>query len=64
MEFDVQMTVHRDKFLRAGSGQNQFRPDPARKLSATCMTYTIAVCTVKNSWWWTEELSETCRVFF
>ena len=28
----------------------------------TCVTYTIAVCTVKNSWWWTEELSETCRV--
>jgi len=24
----------------------------------TCMTYTIAVCTVQNSWWWTEELSE------
>jgi len=30
----------------------------------TCMTYTIAVCTVKNSWWWTEELSKTCRVSF
>jgi len=30
----------------------------------TCMTHTIAVCTVKNSWWWTEELSETCRVLF
>jgi len=30
----------------------------------TCMTYTTAVCTVKNSWWWTEELSETCRVLF
>jgi len=28
----------------------------------TCMTYTIAVFTVKNSWWWTVELSETCRV--
>jgi hypothetical protein len=28
----------------------------------TCMTYSIAVCTVKNSWCWTEELSETCRV--
>jgi len=28
------------------------------------MTYTIATCTVKNSWWWTEELSETCRVLF
>jgi len=30
----------------------------------TCMTYTINVCTVQNSWWWTEELSETCRVSF
>jgi len=30
----------------------------------TCMTYTTAVCTVKNSWWWTVELSETCRVLF
>ena len=30
----------------------------------TCITYTIAVCTVKSSWWWTEELSETCRVSF
>jgi len=28
----------------------------------TCMAYTTAVCKVKNSWWWTEELSETCRV--
>ena len=27
----------------------QFRPVPARKLSATCMTYTIAVCTVKKN---------------
>jgi hypothetical protein len=27
----------------------------------TCMTYTIPVCTVENSWWWTEKLSETCR---
>ena len=30
----------------------------------TCMTYTIAVCAVKNSWWWAEELSETCRISF
>jgi len=22
------------------------------------------VCTVKNSWWWTDELSETRRVLF
>ena len=33
----------------------QFRPDPVRKLS---------VSTVKNSWWWIEELSETCRILF
>jgi len=26
------------------------------------MTYTIVLCTVKNSWWWTEERTETCRV--
>jgi len=30
----------------------------------TWMTYTIAVCTVKPPWWWTKELSETCRVSF
>jgi len=30
----------------------------------TCMAYTIAVCTVKNSWWCTQELSETCRALF
>jgi hypothetical protein len=30
----------------------------------TCMTYIIAVCTAENSWWWTDGLSETCRVSF
>jgi len=30
----------------------------------TSMTYTNAVCTMKNSWWWTDELYETCRVLF
>jgi len=30
----------------------------------TCMTYSTAVCTVKNSWWCTEEITETCRVLF
>ena len=33
-------------------------------VSNPVLTYTTAVCTVKNSWWWTEELSETCRVLF
>jgi len=28
----------------------------------TCMTYTSVECTMENSWWWAEELPETCRV--
>jgi hypothetical protein len=28
----------------------------------TCMTYTIYECKWTKSWWWTEKLSETCRV--
>ena len=51
--------------LRARSGRNLSRPGPARKLSAKPGWHTpINVCTEKNSWWWTEELSETCRVLF
>ena len=30
----------------------------------TCLTHTIAVCTVLDHWWWTEDLSETCRGLF
>jgi len=30
----------------------------------TGMMYTIAVCTVKYSWWWREEMTKTCRVSF
>ena len=44
--------------LRAGSGIL------LANCQQNCMTYTIVVCTVKNSWWWTEELSETCGVLF
>jgi hypothetical protein len=29
-----------------------------------CTTYIVAVYAVKNSWWWTEELPETCRISF
>jgi hypothetical protein len=68
--FDVRVAVHRDKFLII---------EPTRctnfskwwnilillaSCQQTCMTYTTAVCAVENSWWWTEELSETCRVLF
>ena len=36
----------------------------AASCQQTCMTYTSAVRSVNNFWWWTEELSETCRVSF
>jgi len=51
--------------LRAGSGWNcrSILILLASSLQ-TCMKYAIAVYTVNNSWWWTEELSETCRVSF
>ena len=29
----------------------------------TCMTYTSAQFTMENSWWWAEELPETCKSF-
>ena len=48
--------------LRAGSGRSVLIL--LASYQQTCMTYTIAVCTVKISWWWTVELSETCRVSF
>jgi len=38
--------------LRAGSGRNW---SSSQAVSKTCMTYPIAVCTVKNSRWWTEK---------
>jgi len=28
------------------------------------MTRHIAMCTVLDSWWWTENLFESCRVLF
>jgi hypothetical protein len=42
--------------LRAGSGRSQAVSKP--------VWYIPLLCTVKNSWWWTKELSETCRVLF
>jgi len=55
--------------LRTESGRNWFgsaaaEPNQFASCQQTCLTYTITVCRVQNSWWWTEELSETCRVLF
>jgi hypothetical protein len=41
----------------------QFHPGPACKLCLQClMTYTMLRVQWINSWWWTDERSETCRV--
>jgi hypothetical protein len=34
------------------------------EISSILILYHCCVCAVKNSWWWTEELSETCNVSF
>jgi len=39
----------------------KFHPDSAWKRSSkNCMKLTSAKCTVENSWWWAEKVSETC----
>jgi hypothetical protein len=50
--------------FRAGSGCSILILLLLESCLQTCMTYTIAECTVNNSWRWAEELSETCRVSF
>jgi len=65
--FDVHVTARRVKFLiikptRCTNFSNLFFEWNAtcfRQFAScqqTCMPYTIAVCTVKNSCWWPEEL--------
>jgi len=46
--------------LRAGSGKNWSCSQAVSKF----VWHILLLCTVKNSWWWIEELSETCRVSF
>ena len=58
-------TLHVSDCLLAVSGWNQFHPDPASKQSAWPVWHKpIAVYTVLDSWWWTENMSETCTVLF
>ena len=50
--------------LLAGSG-SEFHPDPASEQSVKPVWHIhVAVNTVLDSWWWTENLSKTCRVLF
>ena len=54
-------SVHHQEFFTVQDGTSSVLILLA-SCQQTCMTYTFAVCAVKNSWWWTEKLSETCRV--
>ena len=60
-------SVHHQKFFTVHTAivcHTGFQTAHEKDQVSAFMTYTIAVCTVKNSWWWTEKLSETCRVSF
>jgi hypothetical protein len=59
-------SVHHQEFIHRNTQQwygTVFLPGPARKLSTN--PYDVYHCWVLrwiNSWWWTDELSETCTV--
>jgi hypothetical protein len=56
--------LYRLRWLLA-SGVHDAFPDPASSQSAKPVwRIPIAVCTVLDSCWWTENLSETCTVLF
>jgi len=55
-------SVHHHEFSTVHTA---IRPDPDRKLSANLYdVYHCCVYSKKNSWWWTEEPFETCRILF
>ena len=51
-------------YFQARPGWRSFFLDVLESCQQTCMTYTSAECTVENSWWWAEELPETCSVYW
>ena len=65
----VRDCTYRNKYLSnsywylLASGNEMEHLVPASKQVAVAVWHTpVAVCTVSNSWWWTERPSETCRV--
>ena len=44
------------------SASVQFHPTPGSKRSSQLQKMYQSRCTAKNSWWWAETLTETCRV--
>jgi len=68
----VSYCIHNNRYmsyrfcwLLASRIRMELHPDPANKQSAKPVWHIpIAVYTVLDSWWWTENLFETCRVLF
>jgi len=60
----VPLSIIRISSLYTQQWYKLYRFAVSLRCQQTCITYTTAVCTMKKSWWWTEELSETCRVSF
>jgi hypothetical protein len=56
--------VYAIQFCRQLSSSSRMESILLESCLQTCKTYTIAECTVNNSWWWTKEVSETCRISF
>ena len=54
------LSIHRQEFKTV-----HFHLVPASEQATVSVWHIpVAVCTVLNSWWWTERPSETCRVLF
>ena len=52
------------RYLSTGDQMElQFHLTPLATGSSSCLTYTVAVCAVLSSWWWTERPFKTCRAF-
>jgi len=57
------LSVHHQGFKTVHTATGLCQTDTADWLLASRQQYLfVAVCTVLNSWWWTERPSETCRV--
>jgi hypothetical protein len=65
--YSIRYMSNRNCYLLASGNEmeRQFHVVPASKQSALFVWHIpVAVCTVLNSWWWTERPSKTCRVLF
>jgi len=58
------LSVHHQEFKTVHTATGICQTDTAVCLLANRQQYQVAVCTVLNSWWWTERPSKTCRVSF